>query len=236
MGKDIEVQKRKLSEILHNHRYKIDVFQREYKWGTPQIEALINDLTTCFYKSYRDGDTIENYEDYDTYFMGSIVLCRDSRKNLSIVDGQQRLTTFSLLLIYLSHLQDILKVPEFSRKNMRDYLYIVKGGERSLILNIESRVEVMNFLIESTGETYNFDLTAQLESVRNIIWGYETIKRLFPQDLVTNDRLPLFIEWLLDSVQMVEILTENMDNAYTIFETMNDRGVSHHFSVRPFKI
>lgn len=226
MGKDIEVQKRKLSEILHNHRYKIDVFQREYKWGTPQIEALINDLTTCFYKSYRDGDTIENYEEYDTYFMGSIVLCRDSRKNLSIVDGQQRLTTFSLLLIYLSHLQDILKVPEFSRKNMRDYLYIVKGGERSLILNIESRVEVMNFLIESTGETYNFDLTAQLESVRNIIWGYETIKRLFPQDLVTNDRLPLFIEWLLDSVQMVEILTENMDNAYTIFETMNDRGLN----------
>ncbi len=226
MGKDIEVQKRKLSEILFNHRYKIDVFQREYKWGIPQIEALLNDLTTCFYKSFRDGDTIENYENYDSYFMGSIVLCRDSRKNLSIVDGQQRLTTFSLLLIYLSHLQEILEIPELSKKNMRDYLYIIKGGEQSLILNIESRVEVMNFLIESTGETYNFDLIAQPESVRNIIWGYEAIKRLFPQDIVTKDRLPLFTEWLLDNVQMVEILTENMDNAYTIFETMNDRGLN----------
>ena len=226
MRKDIEVQKRKLSEILFNHRYKIDVFQREYKWQTPQIEALLNDLTTCFYKSYKDGDTIANYEDYDTYFMGSIVLCKDSRKNLSIVDGQQRLTTFSLLLIFLSHLQDALDIPELSRKNMHDYLYIIKGGERSLILNIESRADVMNYLVESSGETYDFDSTSQTESIRNIVKGYDAIKRLYPQDLITEERLPLFVEWLLDNVQMVEILTEDMDNAYTIFETMNDRGLN----------
>ncbi len=226
MRKDIEVQKRKLSEILFNHRYKIDVFQREYKWQPPQIEALLNDLTTCFYKSYKDGDTIANYEDYDTYFMGSIVLCKDSRTNLSIVDGQQRLTTFSLLLIYLSHLQDSLDIPELSRKNMQDYLYIIKGGERSLILNIESRADVMNYLVESGGETYDFDSTSQTESVRNIIKGYDAIKRLYPQDLITEERLPLFVEWLLDNVQMVEIMTEDMDNAYTIFETMNDRGLN----------
>lgn len=232
MRKDIEVQKRKLSEILYNHRYKIDVFQREYKWGGTQIEALINDITTCFYKSYSEGDTITSYEDYDTYFMGSIVLCRDSRNNLSIVDGQQRLTTFSLLLIYLSHLQDELDVPEFSKKNMRNYLYIVKGGELSLILNIESRNDVMNHLINAGGETYTFDLTEQPESVRNIIGGYNAIQRLFPQDLVTIEKLPIFIEWLLDNVQMVEILTENMDNAYTIFETMNDRGLN----LRPAEI
>lgn len=232
MRKDIEVQKRKLSEILYNHRYKIDVFQREYKWQDPQIEALLNDLTTCFYKSYVEGDTISSYEDYDTYFMGSIVLCKDSRKNLSIVDGQQRLTTFSLLLIYLSHLQDELDIPADSRKNMRDYLYIVKGGERSLILNIESRTDVMNYLVASSGETYDFDSSSQIESVRNIVKGYDTIKRLFPQDLITVERLPLFIEWLLDNVQMVEILTEDMDNAYTIFETMNDRGLN----LRPAEI
>lgn len=226
MRKDIEVQKGKLSEILYNHRYKIDVFQREYKWSTPQIEALINDITNCFFKSYNEGDTIASYENYDTYYMGSIVLCKDSRNNLSIVDGQQRLTTFSLLLIYLSHLQETLDIPEFSRKNMCDYLYIIKGGERSLILNIESRNQVMDYLIESAGETYSFDLTDQSESVRNIIWGYDSIRRLFPQDLITVDRLPLFLEWLLDSVQMVVIMTENMDNAYTIFETMNDRGLN----------
>ena len=226
MKKDIEVQKQKLSQILYDHRYKIDVFQREYKWGVPQIEALINDLTTCFYKTYNEGDTIENYEDYDTYFMGSIVLCKDSRRNLSIVDGQQRLTTFTLLLIYLGHMQDSLEISEFSKKDMRDYLYVIKGGERSLILNIESRTEVMDYLIDSKGESYNFDISVQPESVRNIIWGYENIKRLFPQDLITIDRLPLFIEWMLDNVMMVEIMTENMDNAYTIFETMNDRGLN----------
>lgn len=234
MGNDIQVQKRKLSEVLFNHRYKIDVFQREYKWQETQIEALINDLTTSFYKSYKDGDTIESYESYDNYFMGSIVLCQDKRKNLSIVDGQQRLTTFTLLLIFLAHLQEELKISEEYSKDMDQFFFIKKGGQNSLILNIESRAEVMNLLITEPRKIYeDYDvLMSQPESIRNIVKGYMTIGKFFSDDLVTPDRLPLFIEWLLDNVMMVEILTDNIDNAYTIFETMNDRGLN----LRPAEI
>lgn len=234
MSSDIQVQKSKLSEVLYNHRYKIDVFQREYKWQDPQIEALINDLTSCFYKFFQEGDTIESYESYGTYFMGSIVLCRDKKNNLSIVDGQQRLTTFTILLVFLSHLQEQLQLPEDHCKNMTDFLYIKKGGQTSYILNIESRSDIMKLIIESPDSIYQRyeDLMSEPESIRNIVKGYMSIRKFFPEDMITPSRLPLFIEWLLDNVVMVEIMTDNMDNAYTIFETMNDRGLN----LRPAEI
>lgn len=234
MSSDIQVQKSKLSEVLYNHRYKIDVFQREYKWQDPQIEALINDLTSCFYKFFQEGDTIESYESYGTYFMGSIVLCKDKKNNLSIVDGQQRLTTFTILLVYLSHLQEQLQLPEDYCKNMTDFLYIKKGGQTSYILNIESRSDIMKLIIESPDSIYQRyeELMSEPESIRNIVKGYMSIRKFFPEDMITPSRLPLFIEWLLDNVVMVEIMTDNMDNAYTIFETMNDRGLN----LRPAEI
>lgn len=234
MNNDIQVQKSKLSSVLYNHRYKIDVFQREYKWQDSQIEALINDLTSCFYKFFQEDDTIESYESYGTYFMGSIVLCRDKKNNLSIVDGQQRLTTFTILLIYLDHLQKSLQLADDYSKDMDDYLYIKKGGQKSFILNIESREDVMKIIIENPDSIYQRydELMSEPESIRNIVKGYMSIRKFFPQDLMTQSRLPLFIEWLLDNVIMVEIMTEDMDNAYTIFETMNDRGLN----LRPAEI
>ena len=48
----IEAKDKSLADMLFNKRYRIDVFQREYRWKRPQIEALISDVTGCFQKSY----------------------------------------------------------------------------------------------------------------------------------------------------------------------------------------
>ena len=224
---DIIATKRTLSEILFNHRYKIDVFQREYSWGLQQIESLINDLTSCFLRSYHDGDTIANYDSYDCYFMGSIVLCDDGRSHLSIIDGQQRLTSFSILLIYLNHKQRELNIPETSLKNMSNFLFITKGGVQSLVLNIESREQLMRTLIEDPNDVYiNYENFANSESNKHIIQCYNNIERIFPSELLTDVTLPLFIEWLLDKIILVEIKSHSIDHAYTIFETVNDRGLN----------
>lgn len=47
----------------------------------------------------------------------------------------------------------------------------------------------------------------------------------FPEEL-RGDALPYFIDWLLENVHLVEITAYSDDDAYTIFETMNDRGLS----------
>lgn len=221
----IDAKDKKLAEVLNGQRYKIDVFQREYRWQRPQIEALISDLASSFTKSYHEGDTIDNYNSYDCYYMGPIVLCVDDKGDLSIIDGQQRLTSLTLLLIYLNHLQNRLGLIDDLIKDIESYLYVKKGGKKTLVINVESRNDVITKLIQGA-DISNDDINSQSESIQNILDRYEDISTLFPSELNDKQRLPLFIEWLLEKVVLVEVRAYSMDNAYSIFETMNDRGLS----------
>ena len=221
----IEAKDKNLSDVLTNNRYKIDSFQREYRWQRKHIEALISDLCICFDKFYCDGDTIENYEDYGGYYMGPIVLC-DDRKSLSIVDGQQRLTSFTLLLIFLHHAQRKLNLPSDQVKDLRQFLYVTKGGRTTFVLNVESRNDVIEHLFSTPDLDFEMKSDVKDESIQNIIERFEDITKLFPEDFNTSLKLPIFIEWMLDKIMMVEVKAYSMDNAYTIFETMNDRGLS----------
>jgi len=69
------------------------------------------------------------------------------------------------------------------------------------------------------------DLNNAPESVQNIVTRYRDIEEYFPESL-KNDVLPYFIDWLSENVQLVEITAYSDEDAYTIFETMNDRGLS----------
>ena len=63
------------------------------------------------------------------------------------------------------------------------------------------------------------------ETVQNMMDRYEDISQSFPDEL-TNEALPYFIDWLIENVVIVEITAYSEENAYTIFETMNDRGLN----------
>jgi hypothetical protein len=62
------------------------------------------------------------------------------------------------------------------------------------------------------------------ESVRTLVARYEELDGLLPEEL-RGDALPYFIDWLKDRVQLVQITAYADDDAYAIFETMNDRGL-----------
>jgi hypothetical protein len=70
-----------------------------------------------------------------------------------------------------------------------------------------------------------FDAADTPESVATMLARYSDIVDLFP-DTLCNATLPFLIDWLLDNVALIEITAYNDDDAYTIFETMNDRGLS----------
>ena len=61
--------------------------------------------------------------------------------------------------------------------------------------------------------------------MQNLINRYNDIADIFPEDL-RGDALPYFLDWLTEKVMRVEITAFSDDDAYTIFETMNDRGLS----------
>ena len=216
MAKSIDAYGRTIREILSN-KYGIDYYQREYKWMISNIEILLNDLENRFMQYYEEGQPRQAVEGFPGYFLGPIIIShKDNRTYL--IDGQQRLTSLTLLLIYLYHLQK--ERPEEEQVEFRNLIYSEKFGRKSFNLEVEERTDCIEALFQ--GQSY--DYTGKDESIVNLVNRYEDIGELFP-DTLREKALPYFIDWLLDKVELVEISTYSDEDAYMTFETMNDRGL-----------
>jgi uncharacterized protein with ParB-like and HNH nuclease domain len=79
--------------------------------------------------------------------------------------------------------------------------------------------------MEALYEGATFDVIGRGESVQNLARCYRHLETCFPEEL-RGESLPYFVDWLLENVHVVEITAYSDDDAYTIFETMNDRGLS----------
>jgi hypothetical protein len=202
--------------LLSGAKYAIDYFQREYRWQAKQITELLNDLANKFLENYEVGDERSAVERYGHHFLGSIIISdKDGQKFL--IDGQQRLTSLTLLLIFLHHkLED-----EEQRRQLADLIFSQRFGRRSFNFNVPEREPAMDALYMRMP----FDDRDQSESVNNIIGRYNDIEEQF-SDEIADAALPYFTDWLIENVHLVEITAYSDDDAYTIFETMNDRGLS----------
>ena len=214
--KTIDGRARTVRELLDKAKYAIDFYQREYAWQERQVRELIDDLTGKFLDSYEPGHSRHEVEGYGHYFLGSIVISHKRRQRF-VVDGQQRLTTLTLLLIHLYCLQE----DRDERVEVQNLVYSEKYGRKSFNLDVPDRVEVMQKLMDREP----IDLNGKSESVRNIAARYANIADHLPEE-VTGAALPYFVDWLLENVHLVEIEAFSDEDAYTIFETMNDRGLS----------
>ncbi len=209
-----------IAKILSGRSFTVDVFQREYRWGKKQVEQMIDDLNNCFDNYYDpvNHDTPEEVAEYGYYFLGHI-LCVTG-PSYRIVDGQQRLTTLTLLLIYLNNLQKENLKPGDTLIQFDDMIYHDHFGKKLFNINVEEREACFQAL-------YRNDLNYKPanESEETMLHRYLNIVELFPDEL-KGEALPYFIYWLKDKVLMLEIDTPNDEDAYTIFVTMNDRGLS----------
>lgn len=214
--REIRGDAKTIRQLLGGAKYAIDYYQREYKWQTKHITELLNDLADKFLESYELGHERSAVGEYGHYFLGSTIISdKDGEK--FIIDGQQRLTTLTLLLIYLHH---ALEDGE-QRGQVAELIFSQKFGKKSFNLNVPERERCMNALY--SGET--FDETDQPESVLNIVARYADIDERYPEEL-SGAALPYFVDWLMENVHFVEITAYSDEDAYTIFETMNDRGLS----------
>ncbi|MBO3462171.1 DUF262 domain-containing HNH endonuclease family protein [Aetokthonos hydrillicola Thurmond2011] len=214
--KEIRGDAKTIRQLLSGNKYAIDYYQREYSWQTKQVQELLQDLAGKFLNDFEPSHERQAVENYGHYFLGSIII---SQKEISkfIIDGQQRLTTISLLLIFLHNLQK----SRSEQVKINDLIYSEKFSIKSFNLNVEERNSCMEALFNET----HFDDPEQPESVKNIVARYGDIKECFSEDL-TGEALPYFIDWLIENVHIVEITAYSDEDAYTIFETMNDRGLS----------
>jgi len=216
----IDARSKSVRELMDGVKYGIDYYQREYKWTTKQITELLEDLESKFFDSFREEHSRSQVGYYTHYFLGSVVISsRNGQKY--IIDGQQRLTSLTLLLIYLYNLQR--GRAENEQVDVDKLIYSEKYGTKSFNLDIEERIECIETLYNN--QPFDPAVSEQPESVRSVAARYNDIVENFPVTL-KNGNLPYFIDWLIDNVDLVEIMAYSDDEAYTIFETMNDRGLN----------
>jgi len=217
----IDARSKTIRELLEKVKYNIDYYQREYKWKKEHVTALLDDLETKFLSQYEEGHEPRKVQEYAHYFLGPIIISRKNGTN-SIVDGQQRLTTLTLLLIYINNLQtETLKSDPSSRQvDIKSLIFSEKFGAKSFNIDVDERAACMEALFNNSP----FNPEGTTESVRNILYRFNDIVQLFPEPL-KNNTLPFFIDWLIECVDLVEVVAYSDDDAYAIFETMNDRGL-----------
>ena len=223
---DIEGDDKTLQELLTGAPFGIDYYQREYRWKRKQLQELVEDLYDQFSQGWEPGGKTE-VDHLPSYFLGSIVVSKagDTR---NIVDGQQRITSLMLLLIYLNHLQEAVIGSDSEVKKVGTIKTLVRAetpGGYKFVLDIPERNACMLALME--GKAYPSE--GQPPSVVNLVERYENLGEIFQEICQPNleaAELHAFIWWLIGKVKLIEIVTQDRGDAYTVFETMNDRGLS----------
>ncbi|MBD1399444.1 DUF262 domain-containing protein [Pelovirga terrestris] len=207
---------RSVQQLLQSQSFAIDEYQREYKWEKENVLEMISDFLDKFQNSYQDGDETTAVNNYTDYFLGSIIVTKRNGAYY-LIDGQQRVTTLTLLLIYLYREAKHQALPV--HQIIAPLIYSDNFGKPSFNLNIRERLSVLEALFDGT--PYNLD--GKDESIRSM---YDRYQDILLRDLAgeLDSALPHFIYWLLNKVGMIVISTDNDSYAYAIFETMNDRG------------
>lgn len=210
----IDGKGKSLREVFGQH-YVLDYFQRDYKWERGHMAQLIDDLEYCFMESYRPGHDQDDVADYKPYFLGPYIVYK--KKNLfSLIDGQQRLTSLMLLMIY------IIKNYPYVKDELKQLIEYKIYKNESYVIQDDDRIKVIDYLYKDT-ELGDEEITS---SNLNLLERYNDIDSLFPESLKSNTILPLFVCWMKEKLMFVEILSYTDESAYTIFETMNDRGLN----------
>ncbi|MBC7381359.1 MAG: DUF262 domain-containing protein, partial [Burkholderiaceae bacterium] len=184
------------------------------------IDELLSDLQAKFFSHYKPGDETPAVSSYGEYFLGSIIVSKRNGKNY-LIDGQQRVTSLTLLLICLyraAKAQGMAVVQTLAPLIFSDNL-----GQPKFNLDIPERLPVIKALFE--GQAFSPD--GKDESIQTMFRRYGDIETNdLMAELVSPQQqaLPHFIYWLLTQVGLIEISTDSDSYAYSIFETMNDRG------------
>jgi hypothetical protein len=137
-----------------------------------------------------------------------------------LVDGQQRVTTLHLLLIFIRNLlmdQDALA----EARQLETLICNVMYGERRYTIDIAERAPLLDALMNRRPYQVKPD---DPPSVRNLWERYRDLEEQFPPEL-SGEALPYFHDWLLHRVGLVGIEAHDQGHGWEIFETMNDRGL-----------
>ena len=213
-----------LELIGNGKRYRVPPYQRDYSWGEEQWEDLWNDI-----KSVHEDSNARHY-------MGALVVDAESDRDFLVIDGQQRLATLSILAICvvdaLRELSD-REIDPVANKDRAELLESTFIGDKDAVTLIRSSKLALNetdngfyqdFLVQSRPPVGLVRLPKSNQSLyaaRN--YFNARVRELAHEDGEALARL--LLETVARRLVFILITVEDEANAYTIFETLNARGL-----------
>lgn len=218
----IHATERPLFRILSNDfAFSIPHYQRPYAWTTEQASDLLSDLLAFL------GDVQEPISEVNPYFLGSIVLIKqEDSPEADVVDGQQRLTTLTILLAVIRTLVG----PEYT-EGVTKFLYekgdLIVGNPNRYRLRLRDLDEEFfrSFVQDEKGLNKLLQLnSAQLtDSQRNI---HDNAKYFLEQLSVLSESQRIrLLQYVMTRCFLVVVSTPDLDSAYRIFTVLNTKGL-----------
>jgi hypothetical protein len=202
-------------------RFFIPRYQRPYAWTTEETEELLDDLWTAHTS---DELPVQNK---DPYFLGSVVLIKEEHQPQSeVIDGQQRLTTLTILMSVLRYLQpggadaisDYLRQKGKMFEGMKDeYRLTLRPQDAEFFEKHIQHEKGLSLLEKLNPDGLRND--AQRNIRANALHLVDKLKARLPEQLAA------LTQFVVTKCLLVAVSTPNMESAYRIFSVMNDRGL-----------
>ncbi|MDA7013584.1 DUF262 domain-containing HNH endonuclease family protein [Pseudomonas cerasi] len=215
---EISIQLDGISNTLKTKKFRVPPYQRSYAWEIEHVEALIADIDDAIKSKERE------------YFLGSIVTTGPSGRRFEVVDGQQRLTTVSLLI---SAIKDRFKSEgdsEAETSIRNDFLASVdrktKEREPRLSLNEvddELYQELINDKEAIDPKKYPRQSHKRLLQAAKYLEVF--IDKLCQDAHDSEETLHEWLDYLETNLKVILVQAPDDSNAFVIFETLNDRGL-----------
>lgn len=221
---ELIAETRSVNQILSpNKRYIVPRFQREYSWKEEEIDEFWDDIVQHI--KIQDGCLVPS-----EYFIGCIVLVgEESKAAYHIVDGQQRLTTLTVLLRCI-----ISRLKELNEDAAANALYanVIEGtdndGKRYFkLVNETPKPFFQNELQSIEPQHLNEAKTIEEKLLQSANVRFKKkIESFKPKSFSELDAVKSIREQVLNNLKVILVTAKDEDDAYTIFETLNARGIS----------
>lgn len=216
-----------IDSVFGNTKYYIDFYQREYKWKKQHVESLLEDIFYKFEGEYDPNIDVntETISKFGWYYLNTYVTNQYNGK-MFIVDGQQRFTTLTSLLIKLYHISKVLGLEKRSEWIKRKIYGIGPEGE-SFWMGEDDRAEALEDLLNNGYKTKNLEENISIE---NIYQNYKYISEYLDEKLKTQNgeydrhKFEAFLLFFMRQIMLVEILIDDSKDVPMVFEVINDRG------------
>ena len=228
---------RKISQIFNNIQYDVDFYQREYKWNDEleykPVSSLLKDIFYRFdLEKYNPNQVInqESTEKLEWYYLNTFMTNLIKGKKY-IVDGQQRLTTLTLVSIGLYHLAIQHKLEQHIVDSLKNSIVGVTEFGKTFWMGFKDRKDALEDVLENSKE-FKKRKDENIVSERNIYKNYLVIFNQLDAKFKTAHKLQTFISYLRHRVYLIEIEIDKDKDVAMVFEVINDRGVP----LKPYEI